>query len=104
MADFLPSRKIWNLTDIRPHLSRGVAWVQLAKWGRIDRLLRMVGRIGFAVLMAVAGLVGVAHAAGATTRPSTRTGDVRTHEHFRSAILGNERRLWVYLPPGYEAS
>jgi len=33
---------------------------------------------------------------------STATGDIRYHEHFASKILGNERRLMVWLPPGYE--
>src|SRR5439155_1669105 len=33
---------------------------------------------------------------------STITGDVRRHEHFASKQLGNERRLLVWLPPGYE--
>lgn len=31
----------------------------------------------------------------------TLTGDVRTHTHFESQILGNRRDLLVYLPPGY---
>jgi enterochelin esterase-like enzyme len=33
---------------------------------------------------------------------STRTGDIRVHERFASKNLGNERRLLVWLPPGYE--
>jgi predicted alpha/beta superfamily hydrolase len=33
---------------------------------------------------------------------STRTGDIRVHEHFASKHLGNQRRLLVWLPPGYE--
>jgi predicted alpha/beta superfamily hydrolase len=32
----------------------------------------------------------------------TLTGDIRTHKNFRSKILGNERDVWVYLPPGYD--
>jgi predicted alpha/beta superfamily hydrolase len=40
--------------------------------------------------------------APATSRVSTITGDVRTHDHFRSQRLGNERKLLVWLPPGYE--
>ena len=32
------------------------------------------------------------------------SGDVRVHEKFASKNLGNERRLLVWLPPGYEAS
>ncbi len=31
----------------------------------------------------------------------TLTGDIRLHEKFRSDILGNDRTLIVYLPPGY---
>jgi len=29
------------------------------------------------------------------------TGDVRLHKNFRSEILGNERDIYVYLPPHY---
>jgi predicted alpha/beta superfamily hydrolase len=32
----------------------------------------------------------------------TATGDIRVHEKFASKNLGNERRLLVWLPPGYE--
>lgn len=35
------------------------------------------------------------------TRRSTRTGDIRLHEQFRSRTLNNERTLAVYLPPDY---
>ena len=35
---------------------------------------------------------------------STRTGDIRDHALFGSGILGNERNLTVYLPPGYQRS
>ncbi len=31
----------------------------------------------------------------------TLTGDIRTHRAFHSEILGNERNVLVYLPPGY---
>lgn len=34
--------------------------------------------------------------------PDIPTGDLQCH-HFRSAILGNDRRVWTYLPPGYVA-
>lgn len=34
-------------------------------------------------------------------RRSTRTGDIRLHEAFRSRTLNNERTLAVYLPPDY---
>ncbi len=33
----------------------------------------------------------------------TQRGDVRVHEKFASKTLGNERKLLVWLPPGYEA-
>ncbi len=33
---------------------------------------------------------------------STVTGDVRVHEDFKSKHLVNNRRILVYLPPGYE--
>jgi len=32
------------------------------------------------------------------------TGDVRRIEGFHSRVLGNDRRVWVYLPPDYEKS
>jgi predicted alpha/beta superfamily hydrolase len=34
----------------------------------------------------------------------TASGDIRVHEKFASKNLGNERRLLVWLPPGYETS
>ncbi len=34
----------------------------------------------------------------------TITGDVRTHEGFRSRFLAQERTIVVYLPPGYAAA
>jgi predicted alpha/beta superfamily hydrolase len=40
---------------------------------------------------------------GAKQIESTLTGDIRRHEGFRSEILGNERTVLVYLPPGYES-
>jgi enterochelin esterase-like enzyme len=36
-------------------------------------------------------------------RPATRSGTVELHR-LRSEILGNERRVWVYTPPGYDPS
>jgi enterochelin esterase family protein len=36
-------------------------------------------------------------------RPGTPTGTTEVHR-LRSEILGNERRVWVHLPPGYSAS
>jgi predicted alpha/beta superfamily hydrolase len=33
---------------------------------------------------------------------STKTGDIRVHEKFHSKHLDNDRRLLVWLPPGYE--
>lgn len=33
----------------------------------------------------------------------TLTGDIRTHEGFRSRFLEHDRTVTVYLPPGYEA-
>jgi predicted alpha/beta superfamily hydrolase len=38
------------------------------------------------------------------TPPHTLTGDVRTHDGFRSEHLANERAVVVYVPPGYDAS
>lgn len=34
-------------------------------------------------------------------RSDVPTGDVREY-HFNSRILGNERSVWIYTPPGYE--
>src|SRR5438270_11701292 len=31
----------------------------------------------------------------------TLTGNIKRHRRFRSEILGNERDVLVYLPPGY---
>lgn len=33
---------------------------------------------------------------------STATGDIREHAQVKSAILGNTRKVWVWLPEGYE--
>lgn len=41
---------------------------------------------------------------GPATKASTRTGDIRVHDGLESKILGNRRRVWVYLPPGYGSS
>jgi predicted alpha/beta superfamily hydrolase len=40
--------------------------------------------------------------AAPTTRPTTIHGDVRVHEKFHSKLLSNDRKLLVYLPPGYD--
>ncbi len=34
----------------------------------------------------------------------TLTGNIQRHENFRSRVLGNEREILVYLPPGYRRS
>jgi predicted alpha/beta superfamily hydrolase len=39
---------------------------------------------------------------GETKIKPTLTGNIHTHERFHSEILGNERTLIVYLPPGYD--
>ncbi|MBA4293128.1 esterase [bacterium] len=36
-------------------------------------------------------------------RISTLTGDIRVHEGMKSEILGRERTISVWLPPGYDA-
>jgi enterochelin esterase-like enzyme len=36
-------------------------------------------------------------------RPDVPHGKVDREDAFKSEILGNERRIWVYTPPGYEA-
>jgi predicted alpha/beta superfamily hydrolase len=41
---------------------------------------------------------------GAPARPHTLTGNVRHLGRVRSETLGNERDVWVYLPPGYDKS
>ncbi|MCK4341868.1 MAG: alpha/beta hydrolase, partial [Phycisphaerae bacterium] len=38
----------------------------------------------------------------APTRESTLTGEIRSHQAFRSPQLKNERTIMVYLPPGYK--
>jgi predicted alpha/beta superfamily hydrolase len=38
----------------------------------------------------------------APVKRHTVVGDLRSHEHFKSKILDNERTLYVWLPPGYE--
>jgi len=42
--------------------------------------------------------------AGGDGKVSTITGNVQTHEHFTSKILGNERTVLVWLPPDYETN
>ncbi|MDQ7824327.1 MAG: alpha/beta hydrolase-fold protein [Candidatus Eremiobacteraeota bacterium] len=41
-------------------------------------------------------------AAGIPATGGTYTGDVRIFNDFHSEILGNDRNVYVYLPPGYE--
>jgi predicted alpha/beta superfamily hydrolase len=36
------------------------------------------------------------------TEGHTLTGNIQRHEAFRSRVLGNEREILVYLPPGYQ--
>jgi enterochelin esterase family protein len=35
-------------------------------------------------------------------RPNVAHGNIQRHA-FKSEVMGNERRVWVYTPPGYEA-
>mgnify|MGYP002624297759 CR=1 FL=1 len=55
----------------------------------------------------LAGLLAPAPlpAADPSERPAgtSHTGDIRAHS-LQSTILGHARRIWVYLPPGYEAT
>lgn len=37
-------------------------------------------------------------------RRTTISGDIRVISDFESKTLGNKRRIWVYLPPGYDGS
>lgn len=37
-------------------------------------------------------------------RNAVRTGDLRVHDDVASTVLGNRRRVWVWLPPGYDAN
>jgi predicted alpha/beta superfamily hydrolase len=37
-------------------------------------------------------------------QPHTLTGNIRVQENFHSRILNNDRKILIYLPPGYEAS
>lgn len=39
---------------------------------------------------------------GQDGRKESQTGDIRVHEGFESKVLENQRRIWVYLPPGYD--
>ena len=41
-------------------------------------------------------------ASGETKIEPSLTGNIHRHERFHSEILGNERTLMVYLPPGYD--
>ena len=38
----------------------------------------------------------------AETAQHTRTGQIKTHERFRSRFLGQQRTVLVFLPPGYQ--
>ncbi len=40
----------------------------------------------------------------ATPQPVTRTGGTVTSTTIQPAILGGDRRLWIYVPPAYDAS
>jgi predicted alpha/beta superfamily hydrolase len=43
-------------------------------------------------------------AAPGQDRVASLSGDIRPHMRIRSEVLGNERDVWVYLPPGYDRS
>ncbi len=53
------------------------------------------------VEISVARWAGGARGAATTQKQSTRTGDIRMHA-IHSRLLNNDRKLWVYLPPGYD--
>jgi predicted alpha/beta superfamily hydrolase len=40
----------------------------------------------------------------AAQQSHTLTGDIQAHKNFHSNVLGNDRDVLVYLPPGYDAS
>lgn len=52
--------------------------------------------------MAASRPAASSQATSAPERPTTLTGDVRRHYAFPSKLLGNERTIAVYLPPGYD--
>jgi len=61
--------------------------------------LRFISR--FALITAAAWfLCGIA----AAQRPHTLTGNVSASQKFHSKILGNDRDVIVYLPPGYDTA
>ena len=55
----------------------------------------------YSILAALATLFTLS--VGLAQQPHTLTGDVRLHKDFHSQILGNNRDLIVYLPPGYDS-
>lgn len=62
---------------------------------------RVVTRTEVTCVVARWGNRGAEEEGRAGAGEHTITGDVRVHRGFRSAILGNERDLFVWLPPGY---
>jgi predicted alpha/beta superfamily hydrolase len=54
-------------------------------------------------MLAVLALLFV-YTVGLAQQPHTLSGDVRLHKDFHSEILGNNRNIIVYLPPGYDTS
>jgi predicted alpha/beta superfamily hydrolase len=48
-------------------------------------------------------VVALVCGSAAAQQPHTLTGDVRLHKDFHSQLLGNNRNLIVYLPPGYDS-
>ncbi|HSP63999.1 MAG TPA: alpha/beta hydrolase-fold protein [Pyrinomonadaceae bacterium] len=48
-------------------------------------------------------VVALVCGSAAAQQPHTLTGDVRLHKDFHSQLLGNNRDLIVYLPPGYDS-
>jgi predicted alpha/beta superfamily hydrolase len=48
-------------------------------------------------------VVALVCGSAAAQQPHTLTGDVRLHKDFHSQVLGNNRDLIVYLPPGYDS-
>lgn len=58
----------------------------------------------FAALFGALVATALVSAQGSPARVHSITGTVEQVQNWKSSILGNQRGIWIYLPPGYHTS
>lgn len=93
------SLRVRRGTNLEYKLTRGT-WETVEKSGRGgDIANRTLAAKEDATVEVTVEAWSEATKSGAST---SRSGDIRLHEKFHSKVLGNDRTVIVYVPPGYE--